>query len=375
MEEFNILVADDTEVNLAIITNYLEYSNYGFKVLHAHDGKEALQKAKQKLPDVIIMDWMMPKLTGIEVIRELKIDPRTVDIPVIITTGKMMTADNLKEAFNAGALDYVRKPLNKVEFTARVRSAVNLAKSTKQIKSQKDELLKMNKTKDKFLSVISHDLRGPIGNVNSLINVVLEDLKGNVSNDIIDTMSLLKESIITSYNLLDNLLMWARNNSGRLIFKPEIVDFNFLVDEVVELYEPSAHKKGIKLGVEVSDNIEIYADENMLLSILRNLVSNAIKYTGFGGSVSIKAGIEGANLVIHIIDTGLGIREEVQRKIFNPSYFYTTKGTDYEVGSGIGLLICKEFVSIHNGYLKLVSESGKGSTFIISLPLQNNEDN
>jgi len=369
MDTHRVLVADDNVMNLEVFVSVLQDSNQGYQIYKANGGKEALRLAFEELPDVIILDWMMPDMDGIEVLKKLKLDVSTKDIPVIISTGQMASTEHLRIAFEAGAADFVRKPIERIEFLARVCTAAKFSCSIRKIKDQSSELIRLNKTKDKFLSVISHDLRGPIGNVHSLIGVVIEEIKGKVDEDVIDTVSLLKESIITSYNLLDNLLMWARNNSGRLVFHPEYVDFNTVIEEIIELFSPSAKKKGIELVVDFDDRFEIFADENMVLSMLRNLVSNAIKYTGFGGKVAISAVVESNILTVKVSDTGLGIRKEVQEKIFNPTHFFSTKGTNYEIGSGLGLLICKEFATIHQGSITLESEPGKGSVFSLILPV------
>ncbi len=238
------------------------------------------------------------------------------------------------------------------------------------------ELRVLNLTKDKFFAIIAHDLRSPFNSILG-ISEILED-----SFDSYDTeqqkffLSSMNATIQNTYKLLENLLLWSRSQLGNIDFKPEEVNLYYLTNETIELLEQAARNKSISLLNKIPDNIYVDADKDLLLSIIRNLVSNAIKFTKSEGEVVLNACVTaiGANqkvVKISVKDNGVGIPKDMQLKLFDISESTSTKGTQKEAGTGLGLILCKEFVEKHNGKLWVESKVGKGSEFIFTIPFSN----
>ncbi len=215
-----ILIVDDELEYLDAITEALNEKN--FKLVQALNGKMGCMVAKKFMPDIIIVDWEMPEMNGIEMIEELKKDEHTKDIPVIMCTGRMTSAENLDRALNAGAIDYLRKPVDPIELTARINSALNLSASFKKIKIQNKQLQVLNTTKNKFFGIIAHDLRNPfygiLGLTDTLISV-LPDMDLTVSSKYVHHI---RDTAQSAYSLLENLLHWSKSQTSKIEFSPRI---------------------------------------------------------------------------------------------------------------------------------------------------------
>lgn len=225
--------------------------------------------------------------------------------------------------------------------------------------------------KDKFFSIIAHDLKSPIGALIQL-GYILQKTHTNIPvkdrEKIIETIS---DSAKKTYNLLENLLLWSRTETGRLVPHPSRLNLRELMEETLELLKHNAEQKKISVAHKIEDTATVFADRNMISTVFRNIVSNAIKYVHQGGNISITSAIDTAdkNAVISICDDGVGIDPKVIKKLFELDNNYSTKGTKNESGTGLGLKLCKEFVFKNGGTIKVYSEIGGGSTFQITLPL------
>lgn len=247
-------------------------------------------------------------------------------------------------------------------------------------KANKD-LEEMNKTKDKFFSIIAHDLKSPF---NSMLGFS-EILKNNFDDYDVDmqknSVEYIHQGINQSYKLLENLLLWAQSQRGTIEFNPKKVNLFTLISETNQLLEQVSDVKSIKLINEIHETIFVNADRDLLSIIIRNLISNAIKFTPKGGEISIKSQtINDSNKFVEIIvkDMGVGISKEKQSKLFDIRESTSTKGTENEKGTGLGLILCKEFVEIHGGTIWVKSEIGKGSSFSFTIPYYSenvNDDN
>ena len=231
------------------------------------------------------------------------------------------------------------------------------------------ELLQINATKDKFFSIIAHDLRGPLASFMGLAQIMAEDLSSLTMSEIQEIAVDMKNSATNLFRLLENLLNWTRMQKGQITFTPEIIRLRPVIDESVEILREPAKNKGIKIDFDVPDDFEVYADKNIFGTIVRNLVSNAIKFTHKGGNVLISA-FAGTDreIRISIRDTGIGMDQQMIDNLFRIDVKTNRKGTDGELSTGLGLLLCKEFVEKHGGLLRVESEEGKGSVFYFSLP-------
>jgi signal transduction histidine kinase len=241
-------------------------------------------------------------------------------------------------------------------------------KFEKSIRQKKEELKKLNAVKDKVFSVISHDLRSPIG---SMILLLREIRDASVTVDEFNEYlpDLLANMEQTS-DLLDNLLAWARSQIRESALVANEISLNRLTDQTIRFLERMADAKNIRLINEVPVDCSAYADENSIVIVLRNLIMNAIKFTGSGGTVRVKSHVTGPYVKVMVEDNGIGIPMNKQELLFGESY-YTSPGTNKEVGSGLGLLICQDLVQKNGGSLVFTSEPGSGTTFSFSLPHQN----
>ncbi|MGD9930627.1 MAG: ATP-binding protein [Mangrovibacterium sp.] len=242
-----------------------------------------------------------------------------------------------------------------------------LQEKNRQINEQHDELVRVNETKDKFMSIIGHDLRNPIGAFKDVLDQ-LADFPEMFSDELRQQIiHELRDEAESTYFLLDNLLSWAKSQKNSIAYKPERLELNTLVSNTFLLNSRLSESKQIRLRSDVNGDHVAYADQNMTSLILRNLISNAIKFTRDGGEVSITAKESGDWVAVSVADTGIGISREQQARLFNENNPISTYGTNHEKGSGLGLLLCKEFVDIHGGTLAVHSEPGKGSTFTFTL--------
>lgn len=240
---------------------------------------------------------------------------------------------------------------------------------SKKIKEKNQNLRVLNATKDKFFSIIAHDLRSPFNALLGLSEILLKMHKKYSSEDREKIIESLNSSIVATYKLLENLLAWSLSQSGRIQFSPEKLKLNeLLLDTMVDLQE-SANKKGIKIINTISKNEKIYADKNMIATVFRNLISNAIKFTNSGQRItlSIKKQFDAKFHEITIADTGVGIPKDKIDNLFCITRNTSTSGTDNEKGTGLGLIICKEFVEKHGGEIRVESVVNKGTTFSFSI--------
>lgn len=235
------------------------------------------------------------------------------------------------------------------------------------------QLEESNKSKDKFFSIIAHDLRNPFVTLLGFTEMMIEDYFDFTDEEKISYLKDMQKTSKASHELLDNLLQWSRSQTGRIDFEPKQVNLIDVVLENYQLVKKSADLKNIKLHVLVDDNVILYADENMITTILRNLLTNAIKFTPQNGSITIASNDLNKDTVqVSIIDTGIGIEPERIDKIFRIAETSSTEGTEGEKGSGLGLILSKEFVEKHGGKIWVESSPGAGTTFYFTLPKANN---
>ncbi len=199
---------------------------------------------------------------------------------------------------------------------------------------------------------------------------VLIESAGNLEISKVEEMAaVLNKTARSTYNLLEDILIWAAAQQGKIPFRPEYLNFNEVCRNIFVLLSPNAEAKNISIKLSSADNLRIYADNEMLKTILRNLISNAIKFTKSGGTITITAEVESDKTSVMITDTGIGISTENMSKLFDITQVMTTKGTLNEKGTGLGLLLCKDFIEKHHGKIRVTSEVGIGSSFQFIMPL------
>jgi len=235
------------------------------------------------------------------------------------------------------------------------------------IKSEKD-LLETNAEKDKFFSIIAHDLKNPFHSILNFSDLLLKHYSTYDKEEVLTFIKMIHQSSRQAFNLLDNLLHWYRARSGRMDLKIEEVDLGNLVKDNICLLELAATEKNIKITNSVKPKTYIQGDENMISTVIRNIISNAIKFTRPAGKVIVTSREKAGSCEVIVGDTGVGISEENLDKLFRIDTHFSTTGTANEEGTGLGLILCKEFVTLNNGDIRVASKPGKGSTFTIELP-------
>jgi PAS domain S-box-containing protein len=243
-------------------------------------------------------------------------------------------------------------------------------KAESELKLKNEQLLKLNTEKDKFFSIISHDLRSPFNSFLGMTQIMAEDLPSLTLDQIQEFSVSIRNSASHLYRLLGNLLDWSRIQQGSIPFNPELMKLLPVVDDSIAMIIESAKIKGIEITTRIADDLEVFADINMLQTIIRNLVSNAVKFTNKGGMVNISAKItQDHNVEISVSDTGIGISQTMLSMLFRLDFQSNRKGTEGEPSTGLGLLLCKEFVEKHGGKIWVKSKVEKGSTFCFTLKM------
>jgi PAS domain S-box-containing protein len=242
-----------------------------------------------------------------------------------------------------------------------------LAQVFVQLAKSERELRELNQNKNKFFTIISHDLRNPFSVLVGLTDILKKESTNIDSNKIQELADIMYSNTHKIHNLLNNLLEWSKIQFEKVNFQPLRIDLNDSVNQITELIYPLAKNKKIRIHNLVDNHLVAYADKNMLDSILQNLIANAIKFTSEGGNISITAEEKDKHVEISVSDNGIGIDPEILSRLFKIES-YSKKGTSNEAGSALGLLLCKEQVEIHGGKIKVEAENGKGSRFIFTLP-------
>lgn len=369
--EYTVLIVDDTIANVLLLKVLI--GNQKYRIVTANNGMEALQAVEKESPDLILLDIMMPGMNGYEVAEKLKADPQTQEIPIIFLTALNSTNDIVK-GFKTGASDYISKPFNKEELLIRVTHQISLIAAKRLIASQMKELQSTIRGRDRLYSVIAHDLRSPIGSIKMVLNMLLLNLPASsIGKDMHEMLNMANRMTEEVFSLLDNLLKWTKSQIGRLNVVYQQFDLVPIIQGVIEIFSIAAELKNIRLRVEIPDTLEVYADCDMMKTVIRNLISNAMKFTPEGGDITIRVRQDAQAAIVEASDSGCGISKENQAKLMKPSTHFSTFGTKNEEGSGLGLLLCQDFATKNGGRLWFESEEGKGSTFSFSIPLQKTE--
>lgn len=227
-----------------------------------------------------------------------------------------------------------------------------------------------NDAKDKFFSIIAHDLKNPMQALLFSTELLEKTFRKNDQKKIKNYIDRIKQTSLHLKDLLENLLTWSRSQRGGIEYSPSYIDLKFIFKEVIELLYDMTARKQIEIDLSISDETFVFSDPNLLGAIIRNLLSNSIKFTNIGGAVKCTAKIHDDFALVTVTDNGIGIREEDIEKLFRLDIHYTTSGTSDETGSGLGLILCKEFVEIQKGRIWVESVFGKGATFSFTIPLK-----
>jgi len=252
-----------------------------------------------------------------------------------------------------------------------IQTNQHLLYSKEEIQHINSKLSQLNADKDRFIAILAHDLKSPFNSILGFLDLLTENIRKYDIDKIEDFINIINNSAKTTFNLLEDILMWVRANSGKIPFVPQMLNFGTIYNEVIENLKLTANTKSITINHFAKGDIKVFADKNMLNTILRNLVSNSIKFTNINGQIDVYAEKTQTNVIITVSDNGVGIEPETLTKLFEISQKISTEGTANEKGTGLGLLLCKEFVEKHSGKIWVESELGKGSSFKFTMPLCN----
>lgn len=387
-EQYKILIVDDNTTNIQVVAAILDNEKYSLSF--AKSGVSALSQTRKMDYDLILLDIMMPGLDGFDVCKILKDEERTKDIPIIFLTAKA-DIQSVVSGFDIGGADYITKPFNSSELIIRVKNQLQLREANMALKQEIKErkaaeealriseqrLTALNATKDKFFSIIAHDLKNPFNTMMGFSQLLITKVKKYNDEKLDNFAEHIFNAAKHGYNLLQNLLEWSRTQTDRIDWKPQEINILRTVNTCFDLLSTQAAKKNVKLTASIKKEQTVVADPNMLNTIIRNLVSNAIKFSFENSEIKVEAQIcekkyhkaKKDFIEISVHDSGVGISENSIKKLFRIDGDLKTKGTNNETGTGLGLVLCKEFVEKHGGKIRVESQLGMGSIFFFTLPV------
>ena len=368
-QDFTIFIVDDVMANVLLLKMVL--TKEGFTIVQTTDPTKVVEMARQTPPDLFILDIMMPKLDGISLAKLLKADKQFEKTPILFLTA-FEDKDTMVRGFSAGASDYLTKPFERDVLLARVRSQLKITASRVVIEGQNEHLRQVIYGRDKMYSVIAHDLRSPLGCIKMSLKCV-EDLMTEMGLDESITALLMESNkqVNELFDLLDNLLKWTKSMTGTLQVVYQNFEASTIIAGLIDMYKGVAAQKDIELVADDAREFHaiVRADLDMCSTVLRNLLSNAIKFTESGRHIYIKTALEGDFAVLSVQDEGCGMTVEEMNRLFDKETHFSKYGTNREEGSGLGLILCKNFADMMGGKLELASEVGVGSTFSLYVPL------
>lgn len=365
--DYKILIVDDVVSNVLLLKILL--TNEKFQICTASNGRECIEKTKSEHPDLILLDVMMPDINGFDTATILKKDTETSDIPIIFLTA-LNTPSDLVHGFQVGASDFLTKPFNKEELIMRVMQQISLVAARRIIVRQNEELSRTISNRDKMYSVIAHDLRSPMASIRMVLNLVVNAVSPEaIGQEIFSLIDKANKESEETYNLLDNLLKWTKSQTGRLNVVYQDFELADVILGVVDIFVMIADTKHIKLNCDLgSERLMVHADNDMLKTVIRNFISNAIKFSNENSTIDITMSRCGDFARVGVRDYGVGISEDRMERLFHSGE--STYGTSNEEGSGLGLMLCKDFAIKNGGNVEVESVLGEGSTFSVLIPLK-----
>ena len=375
-----VLIVDDMAANVRLLTAILKIE--GYEIETANNGADALALIETRVPDVVLLDAMMPGMDGFEVCRRIKTDAATAFLPVVMVTALSETADRVR-ALEAGADDFLAKPVDDIEVVARVESLVRVGRQHKALEDAHQELKKLEAMRDNMTAMLVHDLRTPLTTLLGPLEMLQTGQFGTLDPMQDEIVAMSTRSGHRLLDLVNQLLDVAKMEGGELSPEWSAVDANELIDEALEQLALITHQHRISLQRAVAtDTPGFQADDDLLRRVLTNLVGNAIKFTPEPGQVEISArettpgenqkfGLN-SGVLFGVRDNGDGVPEEDRERIFDKFGQAESRKSGRKTSTGLGLTFCRLAVEAHGGQIWVESQVGKGSTFFFVLPTEPN---
>jgi signal transduction histidine kinase len=369
-----ILIVDDDPIVRSLMRDALE--DEGFTVVEAEDGIEACRVCEERLPVLLVVDVVMPQMDGFELCRELRNRPATKDVPILIATG-LDDLRSVAKAYDAGATDFIAKPLNWLILNHRIRYMLRAARAFNELRQNQERLRTAkeaaeaaNRAKSEFLTNMSHELRTPLNAIIGFSSMMHDQLAGPLGTQYLEYTKIIAESGSHLLAIINDILDVARAETGRLKLSEEEFDVAGIVSLSAAMIRTLAEKTEVECSFEVADDLPLFwGDPTKMRQILINLLTNAIKFTPAGGKVWFTAKQEPNGAINFLIkDTGIGIAADKMAIALAPFGQVDSSLARRYDGVGLGLPLTKRLLELHDGTLEIVSEPGKGTAVTALLP-------
>lgn len=355
-----VLIVDDEASNIAVLERLFRGE---CQTETAENGQAALDLLERERFDLVLLDIMMPLMSGLEVLRAIRQNPRTAELPVILISARLDEND-IVEGLTIGANDYVTKPFRLAELRARARTQLMIKRLQDERKQTIDQLRDAHELKDRFLRIASHDLKGPIGNLR-LVHYLMRQLVAE-DEQITDLLESADANLDNMQGVVNEFLDMAALQSGKIDLHFGDVEIEPLVNDLLQQYHLSAAKKQIDIETDLSGAMR--ADAGRVGQALGNLISNALKYSPKQSSITIHSEMRGEWVRIEVTDQGPGIPEDERERLFTQFGKLSTRPTDGESSTGLGLWIARQLVALQGGEIGVDPAESGGSTFWIEMP-------
>ncbi len=352
-----VLVVDDNSTNLQYTAGMLH--NEGYLVSLATGGKAALATLESFIPDIVLLDVMMPEMDGFEVCRILKSNNDLSNIPVIFLTAKDQPGD-ITEGFRAGGVDYLTKPFMREELLSRIKIHAELADSLRTIRE-------FNRIRDRLYSIIAHDIRSPFATIKMSINSIATGAINPSDDQFMVLMKHLDKTVNETSAFIDNLLNYTKYQGQKVNLSLKVQDIYPVMLRSIDFVKENALRKEIKINLNIPENTCALFEDNSIMVVFLNLIGNAIKFTPRGGKIDILSVLKNGILEVHVRDNGIGMLPEVFDRVFIRNEHHFSTGTNAEKGTGLGLFIVRDLIKLNKCLMTATSNPEEGTNIIISL--------